>query len=44
MDNVCKIVGLITTHGWNWIERNEEKFMLKRPPPKTAYDSEEIPF
>jgi hypothetical protein len=35
---------VITTKGWEWIERNEDKFMLRRPAPEPASDSNDVPF
>ena len=35
---------VITTNGWDWIERNEDKFMLRRPAPEPADDSNDVPF
>ena len=35
---------VITSNGWDWIERNEDKFMLRRPAPETASDSDGVPF
>ena len=35
---------VITANGWGWIERNEEKFMLRRPAPETTSDSDDVPF
>ena len=34
----------ITTSGWDWIERNEDKFKLRRPAPETPPDSGDVPF
>jgi hypothetical protein len=34
----------ITTDGWDWIQRNEDKFMLRRPAPEKTSDSDEVPF
>lgn len=34
----------ITNSGWDWIERNEDKFMLRRPAPKPPPDSDDVPF
>ena len=34
----------ITSSGWDWIERNEDKFMLRRPPPEPASGSDDVPF
>jgi hypothetical protein len=35
---------VITTNGWDWIERNEDKFMLRRPSPETAPKDDDVPF
>jgi hypothetical protein len=35
---------VITTDGWDWIQSNEDKFMLRRPAPEKDSDSDEIPF
>jgi len=34
----------ITTEGWDWIQRNEDKFMLRRPAPDAAPNSDDVPF
>jgi len=34
----------ITSNGWDWIERNEDKFMLRRPAPEKVPDSDDVPF
>jgi hypothetical protein len=33
----------ITTPGWDWIQRNEDKFMLRRPPPASP-EIDDVPF
>jgi len=33
---------VITDKGWDWIERNEDKFMLRRPAPEDAHN--DVPF
>ncbi len=35
---------VITTEGWDWIERNEDKFMLRRPPRGSVGKSDEPDF
>lgn len=35
---------VITTNGWDWIECNEDKFMLRRPAPETASGKDDVPF
>lgn len=34
----------ITNNGWDWIERNEDKFLLRRPPPETVSSGDDVPF
>lgn len=34
----------LTSNGWDWIERNEDKFMLRRPAPETTSGSDDPPF
>jgi hypothetical protein len=34
----------ITSSGWDWIERNEDKFMLRRPPPEPPFGLDDVPF
>lgn len=35
---------VITTQGWDWIEHNEDKFMLRRPAPEKTFDTGDVPF
>ena len=35
---------VITDGGWDWIERNEDKFMLRRPAPETNSGGDDVPF
>jgi nucleoside 2-deoxyribosyltransferase len=34
----------ITAKGWDWIERNEDKFMLRRPAPEPGSGRDDVPF
>jgi hypothetical protein len=34
----------VTTGGWDWIERNEDKFLIRRPTADAASDSNDLPF
>ena len=34
----------ITSEGWDWIQRNEDRFMLRRPAPEPPPSSDDLPF
>lgn len=41
--NPCRGLGL-TADGWSWVERNEDKFMLRRPEPEEPPMDDDVPF